>query len=560
MENMVDGQSTTQIITRYARLLWHWAWLIVLSTALVAGMAFFLSNRQKPVYQASAMVMINISTSSQDLTTSAYLASTFAASYSDIMTSRTVMEAVAQRLGLNEDLSGSVTVTHVTNSQLLIITATDNDPKRAALIANTVVSVFNEQDNADKVARFEESKLSLKSQMDALNQQIQTTSAKLAVLGQEIQENNTTLSILQTPDDVKRTQAELNQRASQIREIQSTLQSKVGEQAQLQILLQNDQNSYATLERSYESIRLAEAVSTSGVLLKDAAIPPEAPSQPRPIRSALLGGFVGFFLSVGTIFLIEYLDDTFKTPEDVNRVLQLPVVGMISAMEHLKDGSGKVYVGEYPRSPIAEAFRLLRANLEFASVDKPLHTLLVTSVGPEEGKTTSAVNLAVIFAQGGKRVLLVDSDLRRPNVHKQLNIQNWAGLSDLFLGNTNGVLKSCSWGDIKISVIPSGPLPPNPSELLGSEKFEKILNKLAENVDIVILDSPPSIVSDPIIISSKVDGVLLVIKPGTTKMGAAQELLEQFQRSGARVVGVLLNPLPRNFNRFNSKYDYYSKN
>ena len=560
MENMVDGQSTTQIITRYARLLWHWAWLIVLSTVLVAGMAFFLSNRQKPVYQASAMVMINISTSSQDLTTSAYLASTFAASYSDIMTSRTVMEAVAQRLGLNEDLSGSVTVTQVTNSQLLIITATDNDPKRAALIANTVVSVFNEQDNADKVARFEESKLSLKSQMDALNQQIQTTSAKLAVLGQEIQENNTTLSILQTPDDVKRTQAELNQRASQIREIQSTLQSKVGEQAQLQILLQNDQNSYATLERSYESIRLAEAVSTSGVLLKDAAIPPEAPSQPRPIRSALLGGFVGFFLSVGTIFLIEYLDDTFKTPEDINRVLQLPVVGMISAMEHLKDGSGKVYVGEYPRSPITEAFRLLRANLEFASVDKPLHTLLVTSVGPEEGKTTSAVNLAVIFAQGGKRVLLVDSDLRRPNVHKQLNIQNWAGLSDLFLGNTNGVLKSCSWGDIKISVIPSGPLPPNPSELLGSEKFEKILNKLAENVDIVILDSPPSIVSDPIIISSKVDGVLLVIKPGTTKMGAAQELLEQFQRSGARVVGVLLNPLPRNFNRFNSKYDYYSEN
>jgi len=560
MENMVDGQSTTQIITRYARLLWHWAWLIVLSTALVAGMAFFLSNRQKPVYQASAMVMINISTSSQDLTTSAYLASTFAASYSDIMTSRTVMEAVAQRLGLNEDLSGSVTVTQVTNSQLLIITATDNDPKRAALIANTVVSVFNEQDNADKVARFEESKLGLKSQMDTLNQQIQTTSAKLAVLGQEIQANNATLAALLAPDDVKRTQAELNQRASQIREIQSTLQSKVGEQAQLQILLQNDQNSYATLERSYESIRLAEAVSTSGVLLKDAAIPPEAPSQPRPIRSALLGGFVGFFLSVGTIFLIEYLDDTFKTPEDVNRVLQLPVVGMISAMEHLKDGSGKVYVGEYPRSPIAEAFRLLRANLEFASVDKPLHTLLVTSVGPEEGKTTSAVNLAVIFAQGGKRVLLVDSDLRRPNVHKQLNIQNWAGLSDLFLGNTNGVLKSCSWGDIKISVIPSGPLPPNPSELLGSEKFEKILNKLAENVDIVILDSPPSIVSDPIIISSKVDGVLLVIKPGTTKMGAAQELLEQFQRSGARVVGVLLNPLPRNFNRYNRKFDYYSEN
>ncbi len=311
--------------------------------------------------------------------------------------------------------------------------------------------------------------------------------------------------------------------------------------------------------RAYESIRLAEAESTSGVLLKDAAIPPVEPSQPKPVRSALLGGFVGLFLSVGSIFLIEYLDDTFKTPEDISRVLKIPVVGMIGSMEHMKDGSGKVYVGEHPRSTIAEAYRLVRANLEFASVDQPLHTLLITSVGPEEGKTTTAANLAVIFAQGGKRVLLVDSDLRRPNIHKLLNIQNWSGLSDLFLGNTSGVLKSVAWGETKLSVIPSGPLPPNPSELLGSAKFKQILDKLSENVDIVILDSAPSIVSDPIIISSKVDGVLLVIKPGTTKMGAAQVLLEQFKRSGARVVGVLLNPIPRNFYRYSSKYEYYSK-
>ncbi len=141
-------------------------------------------------------------------------------------------------------------MTPITNSQLLVITATDHDPKRAALIANTVVNVFNEQDKADQVARFAESKQNLKSQMDDLNQQIQSTAAKLAIIGQEIQENNATLAALQTPDDVERTQAELNQRASMIEEINATLQSKVGEEAQLQILLQNDQNSYATLEQS----------------------------------------------------------------------------------------------------------------------------------------------------------------------------------------------------------------------------------------------------------------------------------------------------------------------
>src|SRR5664280_3035101 len=159
MENLntSEEQSTSEMITEYASLLWRWTWLLILLAVLAGGSAYFLSRRQTPVYQASALAMINVATSSQDITTSLYLAQQLGASYSQIMTSRTVLDAVAQRLG-GKILPGSVQVTQILNTQLLTVTATDTNPKRAASIANTIISVFSQQNQADQEARYADSK------------------------------------------------------------------------------------------------------------------------------------------------------------------------------------------------------------------------------------------------------------------------------------------------------------------------------------------------------------------------------------------------------------------
>jgi capsular exopolysaccharide synthesis family protein len=333
-------------------------------------------------------------------------------------------------------------------------------------------------------------------------------------------------------------------------------------QSQLQSTLALYQQIYSNLLNSYETIRLARLRSTASIVQIQKAVVPSSPTQPQPVRDMALGAVAGMLLMGALVVLVEYLDDTIKTPEDVNRTLDFPVIGFIGEME----GTGKkghnpgVYITENPRSPIAESFRTLRSNLEFAGVDNPLKTLLITSSSPGEGKTTVAVNLAAAIAQGGKKIVLMDADLRRPSMHRFVNIPNRAGLSELFRDpNSSYHDVKFEWGNPSISVITSGALPPNPAELLGSEKMEQILNDLRNDYDMVLIDGPPFIVADPIVLSAKTDGVLLIIEPGKTKIDSVRVMQEQLEMAGARVVGVVLNPISRKKSKYYSgKYRYYS--
>jgi non-specific protein-tyrosine kinase len=196
-----------------------------------------------------------------------------------------------------------------------------------------------------------------------------------------------------------------------------------------------------------------------------------------------------------------------------------------------------------PRSPIAEAYRTLRTNLEFSNLDKALRSLLVTSAGAEEGKSTTLANLAVTIAQSGKRVILVDADLRRPTLHQVFGLKNSVGLSDMVRDDTilaNPPTQDTSVPNLK--VLTSGQLPPNPAEILGSKRMSEILAALLERADMVLFDAPPVLaVTDAAVLSSKVDGVLLVVSAGKTKRENARRAQVQLQKINANIIGAVLN-------------------
>lgn len=205
------------------------------------------------------------------------------------------------------------------------------------------------------------------------------------------------------------------------------------------------------------------------------------------------------------------------------------------------NGSNGLVAAQAPRSLAAEAFRTLRTNIQFSSLDRPIRSLLVTSSGPDEGKSTILANLAISFAESGRRVIVADCDLRRPALDRLFGLRDSPGLTTMILeeGGPPPLQDTMVAG---LSLLATGPLPPNPAELLASERMARVMSQLTELADLVLLDSPPiTAVSDAAILAARVDGVLLVVDSGRTRRALAQQAKEQLARVGARLLGVVLN-------------------
>jgi succinoglycan biosynthesis transport protein ExoP len=529
MQQIERGERTdsTADVKQYIYLLWSWAWLIVLAGVLAGATAYFVSRRTTPIYQAVTRLLVSAPSSITGFDPTALVTTqNMTSTYQQMLLDRPVLQGVIDQLKLQttpEQLKKSIVVDSVLNTQLLTITVNDTDPGRAADIANAMATEFASRIGELQSQRYAASRDGLAAQVKDMEQQIATTSSEIEKTYEP-----------------------------------STLQ-------QLQARLTQYRTIYSSLVTSYEQVRLAEAQTSTNVVVSEPATPNTIPVQPKTTRNTVVAVLAGMLLAAGAVYAVETLDDTVKNPEEIRRKFGLPILGMIAWHETVQDRP--IALAE-PRSPEAEAFRALRTNIMYAAVDRPLRRILITSATPEDGKTTVASSLAVVLSQNEKTVVLVDADLRRPQVHRKFGLQNRIGLSDLFvrpLDSLSGVLQAIT--PRQLAVITSGGLPPNPAELLTSSTMRKLLDLLNQVFDVIVIDSPPLLtVTDAAALAPSMDGVILVAKPGITKLDALKQSVEQLRAVEARLMGIVLNevkPSSRKYgyyyNRYYSEYSHYDK-
>lgn len=581
-------------IKHYLLILQRWAWLLVVGLVLGALSSYVYSRYQTPVYLSTTKMLVVRAPQSQN-SDLAYLADQqLGQTFLQLIKTNPVLDLASKKLGFDIS-SGQIVATQLNGTQVISLQVEDASPERAAAIANTLVGVLIDQNDNLQSSRYMSNEESLNAQVGQIQDQINTLQAQIDQLTTEnIQEQvtkvETKISELQSeiasldneiyyasnrgknpalvPPESTAQMAQLKSNLELYQEIYSNLlvlgkptgTTSSDRLAHLQKTLELYQQIYLQLLGSLEQVRLARLQNTPSVVQIEAAVVPTSPIRPDPIRNTLLGTAVGLMLAFGIAFAIEYLDDTLRSPVDVDQVLGLPVLGYVVEMKQ-PDDNHKLYVATYPRSPVAEAFRTLRANIEFSGEQAP-KTILVTSSRPGEGKTTVASNLAAIYAQNGKRVVLVDADLRRPSIHSVVGIPNRLGLTTLLRDSLKpeNVWKNWGAGLRGMRIITSGYLPSNPAELLGSDKMLNIMAELRKSADVIIFDGPPIMVADVQILASLMDGVILVLRPGRSPADEAKSTLTQLKRSGAAVMGVVFNRIPKNGSRHYGAYRYYSAN
>ncbi len=320
-------------------------------------------------------------------------------------------------------------------------------------------------------------------------------------------------------------------------------------------------------ERLYELVqsRMKEAglmadQRTNNIRLVDPAVVPTRPVSPRVRRNMALSVVLGLFFGVGVAFLREVLDNTVGSPDDIESELGIPLLGIMPEVEerHAGEERADLHVLDNGRAPLAEACRSIRTNLMFMSTDKPLGRLLVTSAGPKEGKTSMVVDLGIVMAQSGAKVVLVDTDMRKPRLHRAFGVRNEQGLSSILVGaaGLDDVLVQTEVEGLYL--LTCGPIPPNPAELLHTGRFNELLQALDERFDRIILDSPPlGAVADAKVLSTVVDGTLLVIKARQTPKNMVRHAVDSVEDVGARLLGAVLSRVDLSKREYGEYYYYY---
>ena len=500
------------------RLVRRYFWWFFLALVFGALGGWFGSQLQEPVWEARTQVLVTRapksgaeldpfqSSSIRDLLNT----------YKTLLSEPWVREELARRLGVASISSKQIRISTSQQNLLLQIAARDTDPNRARQMADTLVQILIEQHQHLQEERYRSEEERLTRQIEEVQKQIDRLQEELASL---------------PPDDEARRE-------------------------QIIKALDVYRELYLNLLDKRETVRLYRLYNVPNLVqVQPAQLVPD-PVAPKTLLNTLAGGLVGLMLAAGVVFLREALDQTIHSEEELRR-MNLPVLATIVETEKFREEGGPL-VWRKPQSPYAEMFRILRTNLEFFIGARDIHVFLVTSPAPEERKTSLAANLAAIFAQAGKRVLLIDADFRRPRIHRIFGLLNRNGFSTLFRYPDTPISQVLyRWKNSSLYVLPTGKIPPYPAEMLRSPLLQRFLEEFRQQFELVIIDAPPIIVADAMILAAHVDGILLSVVQGQTHREALRKTLQTLRHEAdalAPVLGAVLFLPASEYDRHNRYY------
>ncbi|MFH1879153.1 MAG: polysaccharide biosynthesis tyrosine autokinase [Candidatus Omnitrophota bacterium] len=608
-------------LRRYFSILYEKRWFILTFTVILCTLSLIRSFMVKPVYESSTRIHIQNEAprvvNMQEVSAEAFTGKEYYQTQYKILKSRTLGERVNKEIGgykpwnewsgregkkkeellTDSDRVGSllkkVFIKPIPNTQIVEIAVEDIDPKMAARIANIwaqnyISYVLDTKFDATQYASkwLQEKIKEAKDRVEIAEADLQEYRRKNKIMDTDNRAGSTVL------EELLKRKAELEILLSErleyykdkhpeiigIRSELASVENKVENEKEKELKSKDVGIEYNMLKREvdtsrkiYDSLlnRIRETevtgeLKSTNIRIIDTAQVPKKPVRPSKKMSLVIALFFGFAGSSALAFLFASLDQSIKTPDDIKDYIKMPALASIAFPQELDDKNIKPEMLTFykPRSTVSEAYRSLRTSIMFTAVEHRRKTLLFTSSGPQEGKTTSAINLAIVMAQTGEKTVLVDADLRQPRIEKVFDLGTKRGLTEVLAGNNK-------LGDVtnkteieNLDVIACGSIPPNPSELLGSQRMNDLLRQLEDKYDRIIIDTPPVLaVTDAVVLSGKVDGTIVVIKAGETNRNAVsktKEILESVK--SANLIGAVLNMVEvANAGGYYYYYHYYGK-
>lgn len=518
---------TRKELMQYLQPLRRWWWLII-GAAAVAALSSFLYLRTQPVlYESRTTVMIGSPIEDPNPSNNQfYLTQVLARIYADLASRSSVRTSTMKALGM--DWLPTYTASALPDSQVIEIAVTDVEPVRAQAVAAELVN---------QLVRLSPAGQEEQDRRNFVKQQLATLEK----------------SITDSEDARVKMQTDLGKALSarDIRSLQDQITALDGKLTALQA-------NYAALLSGSGNAAL------NAIHVLEPASLPTTPLGTRMLFTIALAAILGAALAVAGAYALDFMDDAVTKVTQVEK-LGLAPLGSVPAISGATEETERLVMLNDRYSSAAEAYRVLRTNLQFTSVDKPLGLIQISSPGIGEGKSMTAANLAIAIAQLGQQVILVDADLHQPTQHRYFQIINNVGVTTALLGNpelVDKMLKATATPNLQI--LTSGPLPPNPAELLGSRRMQELLDRLKTKAEIVIIDSPPvTVISDAVVLAPRVDGVLLVLRAGKTRLEQARNALNALAQVHAHVLGVVLNGSQAQsqgyYYRYRSDYGVQSK-